>query len=47
MESELSKKVVELFSNANEVSMYAAMSVSLLSVFSTGYSNLYMTLDTI
>ncbi|CAD8157585.1 unnamed protein product [Paramecium pentaurelia] len=47
IESELSKKVVELFSNANEISMYAAMSVSLLSVFSTGYSNLYMTLDTI
>ncbi|CAD8090863.1 unnamed protein product [Paramecium sonneborni] len=47
IQSAFSQKVVELFSNANEISMYAATSVSLISIFSSGYSNLFMTLDTI
>ncbi|CAD8153931.1 unnamed protein product [Paramecium octaurelia] len=45
--SSYSQKVVELFSNTNEISIYTAMGVSVLSIFSTGYSNLFMTLDTI
>ncbi|CAK71463.1 unnamed protein product (macronuclear) [Paramecium tetraurelia] len=47
IQDELSQKVVELFSNANEISIYTTMCVSLVSIFSTGYSNLFMTLDTI
>ncbi|CAD8156620.1 unnamed protein product [Paramecium pentaurelia] len=45
--SSQAQKVVELFSNANEISQYAALSVSMISIFSSGYSNLFMTLDTI
>ncbi|CAD8071487.1 unnamed protein product [Paramecium sonneborni] len=47
IQNSFSQKVVELFSNANEISMYAATGVSLISIFSSGYSNLFMTLDTI